>query len=139
MATGKRTVNKVILAGFIGNDPEVKYTPNGQAVASFNLATKMGWKDKDGNRQEKDQWTRIKAWGKDAERIGEWWKKGMHVYVEGRLETRDYDKDGVKTWITEVIVEKFETLDKKSDGSDLELVSVKDKTGNSDNANELPF
>jgi len=138
MATGKRTINKVILAGFIGNDPDVKFTTSGQAVASFNLATKMGWKDKEGNRQEKDQWTRIKAWGKDAERIGEWWRKGMHVYVEGRLETRDYDKDGVKTWITEVIVEKFETLDKRGAESDNSNQSTNTGSGG-DNTDDLPF
>jgi single-strand DNA-binding protein len=97
------SVNKVILIGRLGADPEVRYTANGMAVANFNLATNEVFVDKDGNRQERTDWHRIVAWGKLGERCGEYLSKGKQVYIEGSLRTRSWeDKNGNKRWITEV-------------------------------------
>lgn len=121
MSQGRGTVNKVILVGRLGADPQLKYTPSGRANASFTLATNFVWKDQDGNKQEKTDWHRVKAWGKLAEVMGEWLKKGSYVYLEGKLQTRSYEDDnGVKKWITEVVVTDMEMLGKKSDVSGTE-------------------
>lgn len=114
MAIGRGTVNKVILIGRLGNDPELKYTPSGTAVANFSLATNMVWKDQSGNQQEKTEWHRVVAWRKIAEIVGEWVKKGSRIYVEGRLETRSWDdQNGNKRYTTEVVVDNIELLDSK--------------------------
>jgi single-strand DNA-binding protein len=116
MARGRGTVNKVILVGRLGADPELKYTPSGQARASFNLATNAVWKDQEGNQQERTDWHRITAWGKLAEIMGEWLKKGSYVYLEGRLQTRSYeDTNGVKKYITEVVANDMEMLGRKGE------------------------
>ena len=118
MARGRGTVNKVILVGRLGADPQLKYTPSGKANASFNVATNFVWKDQDGNQQEKTDWHRVTAWGKLAEVMGEWLKKGSYVYLEGRLQTRSYeDTNGVKKWITEVVATDMEMLGKKGEAS----------------------
>ena len=112
MARG--TVNKVILIGRLGSDPELRYTPNGDAVANFRIATNRVWKDKEGNQQERADWHRIVAWRKLAERCGEYLRKGSHVYIEGRLETRSWqDKNGNKRFVTEVITDRMQMLDAK--------------------------
>ena len=117
MSRGRGTVNKVILVGRLGADPQLKYTPSGKANASLSIATNAVWKDKDGNQQEKTDWHRITAWGKLAEVMGEWLKKGSYVYLEGRLQTRSYeDSNGVKKWITEVIATDLEMLGRKGEG-----------------------
>ena len=111
MAQGRGTVNKVILLGRLGADPQLKYTPSGRATVSFNLATNQVWKDQEGKQQEKTDWHRVVAWGKLAEIMGEWLKKGSQVYLEGRLQTRSYeDTNGVKKFITEVVVQEMEML-----------------------------
>jgi single-strand DNA-binding protein len=111
MAFGRGTVNKVILVGRLGADPQLKYTPSGKATVSFNLATNYVWKDQEGKQQEKTDWHRVTAWGKLAEVMGEWLKKGSPVYLEGRLQTRTYDDaNGVKKWITEVVATEMEML-----------------------------
>lgn len=111
MSFGRGTVNKVILIGRLGADPELKYTPAGTAVTNFRLATNLVWKDPDGNQQEKTEWHRIVAWRKLAEIAGEWLKKGRLVFVEGRLETRSWDdKDGNKRYMTEVIAENIQFI-----------------------------
>jgi len=108
------TVNKVILIGRLGSDPELRYTPNGDAVANFRIATNRVWKDKEGNQQERTEWHRIVAWRKLAERCGEYLRKGSHVYIEGRLETRSWqDKNGNKRFVTEVITDRMQMLDAK--------------------------
>ena len=118
MARGRGTVNKVILVGRLGADPQLKYTPSGKANASFNVATNFVWKDQDGNQQEKTDWHRVTAWSKLAEVMGEWLKKGSYVYLEGRLQTRSYeDTNGVKKWITEVVATDMEMLGKKGEAS----------------------
>jgi single-strand DNA-binding protein len=97
-------VNKVILIGNLGKDPEVRYTPGGQAVANFNIATNENWTDKQGQKQERTEWHRIVVWGKTAELCGEYLSKGRQVYIEGRLQTREWqNKEGAKQYTTEIV------------------------------------
>ena len=97
-------VNKVILIGNLGKDPEVRYTPGGQAVANFTIATNENWTDKQGQKQERTEWHRIVVWGKAAENCGEYLSKGRQVYIEGRLQTREWtNKEGAKQYTTEVV------------------------------------
>jgi single-strand DNA-binding protein len=98
------SVNKVILVGNLGRDPEVRYTPSGQAVANFTVATNEAWTDKSGQKQERTEWHRVVVWGKAAENCGEYLSKGRQVYVEGRLQTREWtNKEGAKQYTTEVV------------------------------------
>ena len=98
------SVNKVILIGNLGKDPEVRYTPGGQAVANFTIATNENWTDKQGQKQERTEWHRIVVWGKAAELCGEYLSKGRQVYIEGRLQTREWtNKEGQKQYTTEVV------------------------------------
>jgi single-strand DNA-binding protein len=97
------SVNKVILVGNLGRDAELRYTPGGAAVATLNLATTEVWNDKEGQRQEKTEWHRVILWGKQAETLNQYLQKGKQIYVEGRLQTRQWDdKDGNKRYTTEV-------------------------------------
>jgi single-strand DNA-binding protein len=97
------SVNKVILVGNLGRDAELRYTPGGSAVATLNLATTEVWNDKAGQKQEKTEWHRIVLWGKTAESLNEYLTKGKQIYVEGRLQTRQWDdKDGNKRYTTEI-------------------------------------
>ena len=97
-------VNKVILVGNLGKDPEVRYTPSGQSVANFTIATNENWTDKQGQKQERTEWHRIVVWGKAAELCGEYLSKGRQVYIEGRLQTREWtNKEGAKQYTTEVV------------------------------------
>ncbi len=117
MATGRGSVNKVILIGNLGSDPELKYTPSGAAVTNFNVATNEVWNDKDGNKQERTEWHRVVLWRKLAEIAGEYLKKGSKVYLEGRLQTRSWeDKDGVKRYTTDVVADNMTMLDSKGEG-----------------------
>ena len=98
------SVNKVILIGNLGKDPEVRFTPGGQAVANFSIATSDSWTDKSGQKQERTEWHRIVVWGKLAELCGEYLKKGRQCYIEGRLQTREWtDKENRKNYTTEVV------------------------------------
>src|SRR4051812_15638763 len=97
------SVNKVILVGNLGRDAELRYTPAGAAVATINMATTEVWNDKAGQRQEKTEWHRVVLWGKSAESLTEYLTKGKQIYVEGRLQTRQWDdKDGNKRYTTEI-------------------------------------
>ena len=97
------SVNKVILVGNLGRDAELRYTPGGAAVATINMATTEVWNDKSGQRQEKTEWHRVVLWGKSAESLSEYLTKGKQIYVEGRLQTRQWDdKDGNKRYTTEI-------------------------------------
>ena len=97
------SVNKVILVGNLGRDAELRYTPGGAPVATLNLATTEVWNDKGGQRQEKTEWHRVVLWGKTAESLNEYLTKGKQIYVEGRLQTRQWDdKDGNKRYTTEI-------------------------------------
>lgn len=104
-----RGINKVILIGNLGQDPEVRYTPNGSAVATLNLATSDSWKDKNtGQMQERTEWHRVSMFGKLAEIAGEYLRKGSQVYIEGKLQTRKWqDKQGQDRYTTEVVVDGF--------------------------------
>jgi single-strand DNA-binding protein len=105
-----RGINKVILVGNLGGDPEVRYTQGGTAIATLSIATTSSRKDRDGNYQEKTEWHRVKLFGKTAEVAGEYLKKGRQVYIEGRIEYGSYDKDGVKHYTTDVIGEDMQML-----------------------------
>jgi len=107
-----RGVNKVILVGNLGRDPEVRYSPNGQAVANITLATSESWKDKNtGDKQERTEWHRVVFFGRLAEIAGEYLKKGMQVYVEGRLQTRKWqDKEGQDRYTTEIVASEMQML-----------------------------
>ena len=111
-------INKVIIVGHLGKDPEVRYTPSGSAVANFSVATSETWKDKTtGEKKERTEWHRIVAWDKLGEICGEYLSKGRQVYVEGRLQTRSYDdKEGVKRYTTEIIATDVQFLGPKDSG-----------------------
>src|SRR5690554_263767 len=101
-----RGINKVILIGNLGSDPDTRYMPNGTAVANVSLATSDSWKDKDtGQLQERTEWHRVVFFGKLAEIVGQYLRKGSKIYVEGRLQTREWEKDGIKRYTTEVVVD----------------------------------
>jgi single-strand DNA-binding protein len=105
------SINKVILIGNLGSDPEVRYTPNGTAVGNFNIATNESWTNKEGKREERTEWHRIVVWGKTAENCGEYLSKGRPVYIEGRLQTREWnDKDGNKKYTTEIVAQTVQFL-----------------------------
>jgi single-strand DNA-binding protein len=105
------SVNKVILVGNLGRDPETRYMPDGGAVTNVSIATTESWKDKgSGEKQEKTEWHRVAFFGKLAEIAGEYLKKGSQVYVEGRLQTREWEKDGVKRYTTEIIANSMQML-----------------------------
>lgn len=110
-----RGINKVILVGNLGNDPETKYTQSGMAITTISLATTSARKDKDGNLQEKTEWHRVKFFGKLGEIAGEYLKKGSQCYVEGRIEYGSYEKDGVKQYTTDIIGDEMQMLGGKSD------------------------
>jgi single-strand DNA-binding protein len=115
-------INKVILVGRLGADPEVRYTPSGVAVANFNIATSEQWKDKDsGKKREHTEWHRIVAWRRLAEVCGDYLKKGSQVYVEGKLQTRSWeDRDGNKRYTTEIVIKQMQMLGSKSSYSNRE-------------------
>ena len=110
-------INKVILVGNLGRDPEIRYTPSGMAVANFTIATSEKWKDKQsGEMQERTEWHRIVAWGRLGEICGEYLSKGRQVYIEGRLQTRQWEKDGVTRYTTEVVAAEMKMLGSKTQG-----------------------
>ncbi len=111
------TVNKVILIGRLGRDPEIRYTPSGQALAKFSLATDENRKDQDGNWQTETTWHNIVLWAKNAERAGENLKKGHLIYIEGRISNRSWDdpETGQKKYMTEVVGDRFKMLGSRGD------------------------
>lgn len=112
------SVNKVILVGHLGRDPETKYTAGGDAIGNINIATSERWKDKAGEQQERTEWHRVTLFGRMAENAGEYLKKGSLVYVEGRLQTDKYtDKDGIEKYTTKIIANVMQFLDRKGDGA----------------------
>lgn len=107
-------INKAILIGRLGKDPEVRYTPDGTMVTNFNLATDEQWKDKNGEKVQKTEWHRIVTFGKLAEICGNYLVKGKLVFIEGRIQTRSWeDKDGVKRFTTEIVASDMKMLDSK--------------------------
>ena len=125
------SVNKAIIVGNLGKDAEVRYTPGGAAVATISVATTETWNDKtSGQRQEKTEWHRVVIWGKTAEAIGEYLTKGRQVYVEGRIQTRQWDdKDGNKRYTTESRSDRVVLLGGRGDGPDHGGTSAKPSSG----------
>ena len=112
------SVNKVILIGNLGRDPELKYTPGQNAVCNFTLATNEQWTDKSGAKQERTEWHRIVVWGKQAEICSQYLKKGRSVYIEGSLTTREWnDKEGNKRSTTEVRAQRVQMLGRPGEGA----------------------
>ena len=111
-------INKVIIVGNLGKDPEIRYTPSGMAVANFSVATTDRWKDKtSGEMKERTEWHRIVAWGRLGEICGEYLAKGRQVYIEGRLQTRSWEKDGVTRYTTEIVANEMKMLGTRDGGS----------------------
>jgi len=109
-----RGVNKVILVGNVGNDPEVRYMPNGNAVANISIATSDSWKDRNsGEQQERTEWHRVVFFNRLAEIVEQYVKKGTKLYLEGRLQTRSYEQDGVKKYSTEIVANEMQMLDSR--------------------------
>ena len=134
-------VNKAILIGNLGGDPEVRYTQSGTAVANFSLATSERWKDKDGQQQEQTEWHKIVAFARLGEICGEYLSKGSKVYIEGRIQTRQWeDKDGNKRYTTEIVAREMKMLDSRGQqsGGGYEAPPVPEPTVPSD-MEEPPF
>jgi single-strand DNA-binding protein len=112
-------INKVILIGNLGNDPETRYTPSGSAVATVSLATSASWRDKEtGDQQERTEWHRIVFFGRLAEIVGEYLRKGSQIYVEGRLQTRKWqDNEGKDRYTTEIVANEMQMLGSRSGGT----------------------
>lgn len=111
------SVNKVILVGRLGRDPEVRHTQSGQPVASLSVATDESYKDKQGNKVESTEWHNVTAWGKTAEFIGAYLSKGRLVYVEGKLKTEKYtDHQGVEKYTTKIVADRVQAMDKRPEG-----------------------
>ncbi len=135
-----RSVNKVILIGNLGKDPELRYAPSGSAVATFSLATNEQWKDQEGNPQERTTWHNIVIWGKLAEIAAEYLKKGRKIYIEGRLQYRDYeDKSGNKRFVTEIVVNDLVMLGSRQDGAEKEEPTPGAPPAVSEEKDDLPF
>lgn len=132
------SVNKVILIGNLGRDPELRYTPSGTAVANFTLATNEKWKNKNGEKQEHTEWHRIVAWGKLAEICGEYLHKGRQVYIEGVIRSRNYkDKEGVEKTSTEIRADNMVMLGRAEGGAP----AAKEPSGGSSefSDDDIPF
>ena len=137
----KGSVNKVVLVGHLGGDPETRFTPSGAAVANFSLATNESWKDANGEFQDKTEWHRCVMFGKSAELASDLLKKGQLAYIEGKLQTRNWeDKDGIKRYTTEVVCDMFTMLGRKMDSA--EVNEVPKESENQDSSiedDDLPF
>ena len=117
-------INKVILIGNLGKDPELRYTPGGQPVASFSLATTERWSDKNGQRQDRTEWHNIVVWGKLAELANQYLKKGRSAYIEGRITNRSWDdRDGNKKYRTEIVANQIQFLGGPAAGGDAQPVA----------------
>ena len=126
------SVNKVILIGNLGRDPEVRYMPSGDAMVNINLATTDNWRDKNGEKQEKTEWHRVVMFGKVAEIAGEYLKKGSQAYFEGRLQTRKWtDKEGQERYTTEIVADRMQMLGSRSGGSARAMPEDGDAAGGS--------
>jgi len=139
------SINKVILVGGLGRDPEIKYMANGEAVANFSVATTDTWKDKSGQKQERTEWHNIVAYRKLAEICGEYLKKGSSVYLEGRLQTRKWQtKEGQDRYTTEIIADQMQMLGKRPDGETVntqrqDTPSNEQNKGFDDFEDDIPF
>lgn len=133
-------INKAILVGRLGKDPEVRYTPDGTMVTNFNMATDETWKDKNGEKVQKTEWHRIVTFGKLAEICGNYLVKGKLIYIEGRIQTRAWDdKDGVKRYTTEIVANNMQMLDSKGQNKPDEAVSGTGYAPSDAPAEDVPF
>jgi single-strand DNA-binding protein len=139
------SVNKVILIGNLGKDPETRYMPNGDAVTNITVATTDTWKDKNGEKQEKTEWHRVTFYRKLAEIVAEYLKKGNSIYIEGRLETRKWtDKEGIERYSTDIIASDMKMLGSKSSearqaDSERTKTTTQTGTGFDDMDDDIPF
>lgn len=136
------SVNKVILIGNLGKDPETRFMSNGDAVTNITVATTDTWKDKNGEKQEKTEWHRVTFYRKLAEIVGEYLKKGSPVYIEGRLETRKWtDKEGIERYTTDIIANDMKMLGSKQGNSEpRERAKTETQSGGFDDDSDLiPF
>lgn len=132
------SINKSILVGFVGADPEVRFTSTGRKLSNLRLATSRRWTNKDGTKGEETTWHRVVAWGKLAEIVEKYVTKGRQVYVEGRISNRSYETDdGQKRYITEVVAEQVTLLGKRPQSDD--SPPVDDEPKSSSMADEIPF
>jgi single-strand DNA-binding protein len=137
---GKIMINKVILIGNLGSDPEIKYTQEGTAVASFNIATTEKWKGQDGQMQEATEWHRIVAWKRLGEICGEYLAKGSRVYIEGKLQTRKWqDQSGADRYTTEIIAREMKMLSPKSELSGSPHEATQQDFGYAGSGDDVPF
>ena len=137
------SINKAILIGNLGKDPEIRYIPSGQAVATFSIATTRKWRDKEGQPQEQTDWHNIVVWGRLAELAKEYLAKGRSVYIEGRIQNRSYDdKEGNKRYISEVVATTMQFLGGRSDqagGSQASQAPPSDQPPDITDDDDLPF
>jgi single-strand DNA-binding protein len=136
-----KSLNKVMLIGNLGKDPELRYTTSGVAVATFTLATNESWRDQDGNTQERTEWHNLVAWRKLAEICGEWLKKGKKVYIEGRIQTRSYDdkNTGARRYITEIVADNMIMLDSRGMAETSPAPVVAEASPQAAPEDDLPF
>ena len=139
----KNSLNKVILIGNLGQDPDARFTPQGTAVTNLSVATNESWKDQNGETQDRTEWHRVVMYGRMAETASEYMKKGQMVYVEGRLHTREWeDKNQIKRRTTEISCDNFTMLGKRSDNAGLGRVApdaAPNPKPDSDSDDDLPF
>lgn len=136
------SVNKVILLGNLGRDPETRYMPDGGAITNVSIATTENWKDKQGDKQEKTEWHRVAFFGKLAEIAGEYLKKGSQVYVEGRLQTRKWqDKDGADKYTTEIVADRMQMLGARGEQAEkrAEQPAKRGAEALADSPDDIPF
>ncbi len=140
------SVNKAILIGRLGQDPELTYTQSGKAVCKFSVATNERWTSQDGQKQESTTWHNIVAWGRQGEVIKEYMSKGREIYIEGRIDNRTYDKkDGTKGYTSEVVVQSFQFIGSRGDyqgGGDMPQSAPSEQgapSGTSSDDDDLPF
>jgi single-strand DNA-binding protein len=132
------SVNKVIVLGNLGKDPDLRHLPNGDAVCNFSLATTESWKDKEGNKQDKTEWHNIVIFRKLAEIAGEYLKKGRPVYIEGRLQTRKWqDKDGKDRYTTEIVADEMQMLGSREEAKEVSKIPA--PANFDDMESDIPF
>ena len=136
----KNSVNKVIIVGNLGQDPEGRFTPQGTAVTNLSVATNESWKNQSGEYQDRTEWHRVVMYGKMAETANEYMHKGMMVYIEGRLQTNEWeDQNQVKRKTTEIRCDNFTMLGKKGDGGQAKKPQTADETFDESQDDDLPF
>ena len=136
------SVNKVILVGNLGRDPELRYTTNGTPVANFTMATTDRWTDPSGEKKERTEWHRIVVWGKQGEIVGEYLRKGKQVYIEGSLQTREWtDREGAKRYTTEVRAQRVQMLGRRDDREAVPAAGGEQvaESGSSFDEDDIPF